>query len=397
MSPTVEPPPDPRDLDGDGWIPPEDCLEQGFAWRSDADSCSESQHVFFESPDSNGAKDFSAIEVDDELHLFYIENPGPVGVDGHETSFGHVSSQDLVHWERHPSVVPSGLPGSFQSTAVWAPQVLRVGDIWYMFYTGVQVEGELRDNRQRVGLLTSDDLVNWIPVDRQCAGAEGLGCVMTCESAFTAWGSSMPWGSDCRDAFVLRVDQTWIMFVTVRLPDGQQAIATARSANLLDWQLEHYIPRTRGQIAESPTVFLDEATAAPTWRLLWTTPFGVHHLLQRDPFQAAWTNPAFVHDGFASEILLAGANTYFYLYVDNDLRIQFERIILENDWLRFTHVVAPRCRIPASAIHPMDYDPVDGIDNNCDGVVDVVVPSEEDPEVRPRWENWGNHLRRARF
>lgn len=393
--PDNEPTFDPLDLDGDGWQRPDDCLDEGFAWLPDEDACDDPPPLYFEPADSNGTKDFSAVFDGERLHIFHILDPGRLGEDDHETALGHASSVSMREWTTHPPVLPVAGPGHWNSTAVWAPHVFRHDGRWYMFVTGVEMDGPRPENRQRIGVFTSSDLFEWTPVDRRCDGVEGAGCVLDCTAAFTAWGSDLDWGSDCRDAFVLPVDDEWLMFVTVRQPDDVQAIALARSANLLDWEMVTWIPATRGEIAESPTAFVHDHEV----RLLWTTPFGTHHLESRRPFSQAWDRATSVRETWASEILPAGEDTWFFFSVDNQLRLNLERLIFVDGRIDFTSAVTPECRIPAREIHPGDVDPVDGIDNNCDGRIDYVVPPPPDPPEDPgrSIKDPEMHMLRGRF
>lgn len=363
----------PLDGDGDGWTPPEDCLDEGHAWASGFEPCDESQRIVFAPADGTRAKDFSVVFDEDRLHLFHIRHPGPLGQEDHETSLGHVSSSDLRQWTTHESVVGVGPPGNWNDTAVWAPHVFEAKDRWYMFVTGVRLDDEIADNRQRIGIFTSTDLFEWTPVDRSCDGVEGVGCVLECVAPFTAWGSDMNWGSDCRDGFVLPRGDDWLMFVTVRLVGGDQAVAVARSANLMEWKMVTWIPQTEGHTAESPTAIWRDGVV----HLLWTSREGVRHLWSATPLSGEWEGGEVVHRNFAGELLDAGDDSWYYPSIDGNLQVEFQRMVFGPQGLEFTQVVAPECRIPAARIHPGASDVVDGIDNDCDGRIDPVDPAEE--------------------
>ena len=359
------------DQDGDGWTVPEDCLDEGWAWRQGSDGCDESEGVVFAPADGQGAKDFSLVFDEDRLHLFHIRNPGPLGQDDHETSLGHVSTEDLRQWTTHEPVVSVGEPGDWNESAVWAPHVFRHDGRWWMFVTGVQLPGEIGDNRQRVGAFVSDDLFEWSPVQRSCSGATGRGCVLECVAAFTAWGSDRNWGSDCRDAFVLPYQDGWLMFVTVRLAEGEQALALARSANLLDWEMVDWIEKSEGHTAESPTAIWRDGTV----HLLWTSLEGKKHLRSPDPLQGIWEGPEVVHRNFAAELMDAGGDSWYYASINGDLHVEFQRARFGPGGIEFTRVVTPDCRVEAAAIHPDATEIVDGIDNDCDGQIDEVETS----------------------
>ena len=395
IGPQVEGP----DLDGDGFTPPEDCLDEGFAWLPDRENCGEDEVFAFAPANGEGAKDFSAVLDDDVLHFFHIENPGPLVAGVHERSLGHASSVDLREWETHPSILPVQPGDHWMREAVWAPHVIQHQGRWYMFVTGVQVLGEVANNRQRIGLFVSDDLFTWAPVDRRCDGVGGDGCILDCAAAFTNWGSELPWSGDCRDAFVLPTDDGWVMYVTLRVADEGPALGIAKSENLLDWELVGWIRESRDLIAESPTAIVRDGEV----QLFWTTPTGIQYLRSHDPYATHWSErtPLTEVRGFANEFLPAGLDTWFLFYVSGpagDLRIFLERIIFEEGGLRMTRNVAPECRIPAREIHPLALDPVDGIDNDCDGHIDSTAPTPSGPTVPGLGDRGLSlHLPRGRF
>jgi beta-fructofuranosidase len=63
-----------------------------------------------------------------------------------DTCFGHLSSEDLVHWKRHPDTPFSGATGT----------VVRHDGEYYMFFTGPG---------QAVSLAVSQDLDHWTLVE----------------------------------------------------------------------------------------------------------------------------------------------------------------------------------------------------------------------------------------
>jgi hypothetical protein len=85
----------------------------------------------------------------------YIEN-GSVGM---------ATSTDGQHWTAANSGMPvfgAGPAGRFDSVAVFHPYVLRVNDVYYMWYGGV--DGSVGWNSvrvERLGLATSTDGVTW--------------------------------------------------------------------------------------------------------------------------------------------------------------------------------------------------------------------------------------------
>lgn len=106
--------------------------------------------------------DFWFAEDRDETHLFFLQAPRSLGNESarhYRATIGHAVSRDLVSWTILPDALGPGRPGAWDDLATWTGSVIKVGDTWSMFYTGVaKAESGLV---QRIGRATSTDLVTW--------------------------------------------------------------------------------------------------------------------------------------------------------------------------------------------------------------------------------------------
>lgn len=66
-------------------------------------------------------------------------------------NFGVAFSNDLRNWKRYPGnpIFSCGTPGSWDSKAIWFPEMLKLGDTYYLWYEGYD------GKRSQVGLATS--------------------------------------------------------------------------------------------------------------------------------------------------------------------------------------------------------------------------------------------------
>lgn len=144
--------------------------------------------------------------------LFLQHNPA--GPNFGEMVWGHVSSSDLVHWERHPIALEPSLP--WDGRGVWTGSVMRYESRFWAFYTGIVGFEPLH---QVQCVAWSDDLITWTKREE--------GPVV----------SDQPEGrGPCfRDPLVFRVGEEWRMIVGSQTPRGG-AVLQYCSENLLDWE-----------------------------------------------------------------------------------------------------------------------------------------------------------------
>lgn len=239
-------------------------------------------------------EDFPAIDDEDDdimdhtwirdsygvYHLFFMTEDHGDGSFIEHYRWATPESLDYVG----PALYPD--PQGWDSHGLWAPHVIRHGDTYYMFYTGVDGTGGNPTTTQRIGLATSKDLMTWTryPVNN-CPGTSGEGCIYECDECWTTWGN--PPGSydkQCRDPFVIwdSDNNRWVMFATAKSLNQYGEVTVAYSGDLINWTGAGYIDATRR---------LEDGEGAQTTGGQAENPFvathdGMHYLLFTD-----WQDP----------------------------------------------------------------------------------------------------------
>jgi beta-fructofuranosidase len=106
--------------------------------------------------------DFWLARDGDDHHIFYLQAPRSLGrsdLRHRNASIGHAVSTDLREWTILPDALGPGRPGSWDDLATWTGSVIERAGHWHMLYTGISTADS--GLIQRVGLATSDDLVHW--------------------------------------------------------------------------------------------------------------------------------------------------------------------------------------------------------------------------------------------
>jgi len=96
-------------------------------------------------------------------HLIYIRQIR-IPPNAYEWTLGHAWSTDLQNWTSHAYAFGTGPVGTFDAGHVWAPSVVQNGDLYHMFYTGVDAAGNQRIGRVTTGRL---DTTNTVWSDRK--------------------------------------------------------------------------------------------------------------------------------------------------------------------------------------------------------------------------------------
>jgi beta-fructofuranosidase len=112
--------------------------------------------------DDRWAWDFWPVRDGPDHHLFFLQADRALGdpdLRHWKVSIGHAVSPDLVHWELLPDALAPGPPGSWDDYTTWTGSVIGHDGRWHLLYTGTNRSE--RGLVQRVGLATSEDLVHW--------------------------------------------------------------------------------------------------------------------------------------------------------------------------------------------------------------------------------------------
>jgi Glycosyl hydrolases family 43/FlgD Ig-like domain len=265
--------------------------------------------AYLADPDSTKIypKDFSLIHAGDGFHLFYIRaarNPGnadPTIADSSEKSLGHGVSTDLNTWTVVDTTVLRvrngrfGQPASWDNWHVWAPYVRQIGLTYYMWYTGIGrwPMGGTFAQTQRIGLATSNDLVNWSRTSNNVSLSILQVPWAAQDTTYLYPGFGYPaW--QLRDPFVMwdAADHRWLMYYSTAMTNMPTCIiGVATSTNLTSWTAmpnplritdgfnQFALPGSPYSTMESPHLFY----AQGKWWLVYTTGAGT-------PATVSWNN-----------------------------------------------------------------------------------------------------------
>ena len=99
-----------------------------------------------------------ALRVGDEYYLYYS------GADKHEgrrICLAIAPVADVTAWKRLGPLFQRGEKGAFDDTWCVLPCVQRIGGKWHLYYTGRSSVGDGLQSFWGIGLATSDDLLHW--------------------------------------------------------------------------------------------------------------------------------------------------------------------------------------------------------------------------------------------
>jgi hypothetical protein len=188
-------------------------------------------------PSGFGLKDHSVFWYNGYYYLVSGYFPG-------ESYFAYGRSIDLCDWEDLTPVLNNRTPGAWDEMAIWAPMVFQEGDIYYLYYTGVT--GDFTQSIMLATTSNPDNPASWNP----------QGMVFQPKHNGMVWQAGS-W-SDCRDATIIKVENTYYMYYTaLDISGGIIGLATASSlyGPWRDWGTILTFPGSNYAIAESSTVY----------------------------------------------------------------------------------------------------------------------------------------------
>lgn len=129
-----------------------------------------------------------------------------------ETILAHATSPTLTasNWTQLPPALVAD--PAFGETQLWAPYIIKVDDLFYMFYCG----GGVDEGHYQIELATSKDLMSWTRQPKPL---------------FVD-------GFQARDPFVMRVNDQWVLYytaTTMPTSGGNHIVAYRTSTDLLQW------------------------------------------------------------------------------------------------------------------------------------------------------------------
>ncbi|MFH0828808.1 MAG: family 43 glycosylhydrolase [Candidatus Kerfeldbacteria bacterium] len=307
----------------------------------------------------NRAKDFAIVKKDGVWHVFAIYCKIYEPCANYQRGLMHLTSTDLTNWTEVGYILTPDGGSDFDDFDIWAPSIVEKDGTYYMFYTGVSVNGYSKWV-QMIGLATSTDLTTWTKYSTSP--------VFDC-STITGVYSDPTDDVACRDPYVFwdETEHQWVMSVSSRrtgsTPANLMSIALATSDDLTTWSGYGFITASDDYAAESSHVFQHNNT----YYMFYTNggepaEASLEYLTSSDLY-SGWTRigdpPSVGVYEYASEYYKDGDREYFMRASNNNVSLDFDQITWPSD-------VFTVSEIPYATIGDYVWNDVDG-----DGVPDA--------------------------
>ncbi len=157
------------------------------------------------------------------FHLFHIER-SPERANSY---IAHVTSSDLLTWERHAPIYPQGEPGQWDDGNILTGMVFALGEGYAMTH------GISQGPHQRNTIMFSDDLYTW--------RKSGWGPIFQAGPPYNTDPARNFGHVDWRDVFIIPRGEEYEAILCASLPTDEPGtgacIARLRSRDLRDWEL----------------------------------------------------------------------------------------------------------------------------------------------------------------
>jgi hypothetical protein len=205
------------------------------------------------------------------FHLIYIRHFRTTGA---EPSLAHAWSENLTNWRVQTDAF---LPNAgWDAQFVWAPSILPVGNLQYMYYTGVDASGNQRIGYATTALLDTTNTVwqrqsTWVYAANNTGWADPDGHLFPGQQQFRdPWVMPDPDSSGRFLLFNVGEDKNYV-------PLGYNVVGVARNrpGTLAEWRdlgsygATDYVHTDSIARVESPLVARD-SSGTGTWRIYFT-------------------------------------------------------------------------------------------------------------------------------
>jgi len=146
-------------------------------------------------------KDHSLFAYQNYFYLVSIKIALPAQDERGEYTFAYARTKDFCTWENLGTVLTFGAAGAADEAYIWAPYVIQEGNLFFMFYTGVN-----QHISQSIMLATSTN-----PADPKSWTKQGV--VFRPNHEGMVYPGPESW-SDARDPMVLRYNNRYFLYYT---------------------------------------------------------------------------------------------------------------------------------------------------------------------------------------
>ena len=176
----------------------------------------------------NGINAHVILRGPDCWHMLYGNNVLP------NLAKYHATSEDLLSWTTQEPILHSGPSGALDHYELDNGSVIEQDGKWYMLYFARPTAQASR----RICLAVSDDLWHWRKIPDEHTA------VFIPSSSWSGWTEDAG-AQYCKDPWVIRHQDRFIMYYVCRNKHGDSCVAVASSEDLIHWQDDGPVVTTR--------------------------------------------------------------------------------------------------------------------------------------------------------